>query len=155
PGMRVLDCGCGPGTLTTGLAEVVLPGSVVGLDVERAQVQRGTVLARERGIANLAFVQGDVYALPFPDASFDAVLVHALFIPRRELARPLREVRRVLRPGGLAGIADPCGSIIEPATQLTDAYLSLWERVRLHQLGRPLRAAARYRQLLGESGFDD
>jgi ubiquinone/menaquinone biosynthesis C-methylase UbiE len=76
PGMRLLDAGCGQGSITIGLADAVAPGEVVGLDRDPEQVERARALAAERGVTNVRFEVGDAYALPFPDASFDAVFAH-------------------------------------------------------------------------------
>ena len=66
PGMRLLDCGCGPGSITLGLAAVVAPGQVLGFDRERRQVERARSLAANQGKANTCFILGDLCALPFP-----------------------------------------------------------------------------------------
>src|SRR5262249_40740203 len=74
-GMRLLDCGCGPGGITAGLARYVRPGEVVGIDVGGAQLER----ARERADPTdvpVTFREASVYSLPFPDADFDAVFSH-------------------------------------------------------------------------------
>ena len=77
PGLRLLDCGCGPGTITRGLAARVASGEVIGVDLEASQI----ALAQQDpgNPANLRFVQAGVYALPFLAAQFDAVFSHALF----------------------------------------------------------------------------
>src|SRR5258708_6746577 len=80
PGMRLLDCGFGPGTITLGLAEFVAPGEVVGVDLEARQVDAARRRADDQGITNVRFERGDLYALPFPDASFDVVFANAVFI---------------------------------------------------------------------------
>lgn len=54
-GMRVLDVGCGPGSITLGLAEVVAPGHVDGFDLQPAMVDRARTLASERGVENVTF----------------------------------------------------------------------------------------------------
>ena len=68
PGMRLLDAGCGPGTITVGLAAAVAPGEVVGLELSPAMVEQARALASERGVANVRFEVGDAQALPVPDA---------------------------------------------------------------------------------------
>jgi ubiquinone/menaquinone biosynthesis C-methylase UbiE len=107
PGMAVLDCGCGPGTITIGIAERVGVGPVVGVDISDAQVELGREKAAERGILNVSFKQGSAYELPFPDASFDAVFSNALLEHLREPTRALQEFLRVLRPGGRVGVSGP------------------------------------------------
>ena len=105
-GMRVLDVGCGPGSITLGLAEVVAPAEVVGVDLQPAQVEQARALAAERGVTNARFEVASVYELPFPNGSFDAVLAHGVLMGLREPVRALQELRRVLRPGGVVGVRD-------------------------------------------------
>jgi len=106
PGMRVLDIGCGPGTITVGLAEAVAPGEVTGIDIEPSQVEMGRVRAAELGLENCRFEAASVYALPFPDASFDVVFGHTILMQFADLTPVLAEVRRVLKPGGLAAFRE-------------------------------------------------
>jgi len=105
-GMRLLDCGSGPGSITCDLAEVVVPGGVVGLDVQPSLVDRACVLASEHGLGNVRIEVGSIDALPSPDGTFDACLVHKVPVHLGEPLAALREVRRVLKPGGLVGIRD-------------------------------------------------
>jgi ubiquinone/menaquinone biosynthesis C-methylase UbiE len=73
PGMRLLDVGCGPGSITRGLAQRLAPGEVVGLDLSRETLAAARADAAARGLTNLTYAEGSVYELPFPDQSFDAV----------------------------------------------------------------------------------
>ena len=57
PAMRVLDCGCGPGSITLGLAELVTFGEVVGIDIEAGQLEIGREEARRRCLTNVRFEQ--------------------------------------------------------------------------------------------------
>lgn len=104
PGMRVLDCGCGPGSITLDLAEAVAPGEVIGIDLEASQVARAEVNASDRGIANARFQVGDAHKLPFPDASFDAVCAHSVLQYLKDPWKALAEMHRVLKPGGVIAI---------------------------------------------------
>lgn len=115
---RVLDCGCGPGSISCDLAQRVSAGHVTGLDCESSQLELARQRAAELRLDNTTFAGGSVYQLPFADGSFDIVFAHALF---EHLATPdlaLREIRRVLRPGGLAAIRSPDwgGVIVVPET---------------------------------------
>jgi ubiquinone/menaquinone biosynthesis C-methylase UbiE len=121
-GMSVLDCGCGAGSMTLELAARVAPGEVVGLDLEAHVLDRARASAAAQGIGNVRFDQGDIYALPYAGGSFDALFSHALISHLREPARALAEMRRVLKPGGIAAViendaytwlASPSGSAME------------------------------------------
>ena len=63
-------------------------------------------LARERGIANVAFQAGSIYRLPYADASFDAAFACAVLQHMAAPIAALKEVRRVLKRGGVIGIVD-------------------------------------------------
>src|SRR5580658_7753171 len=76
PGMSVLDVGCGPGTITADLARLVDPGQVVGLDAAADVVAQAADSAARTGAPNLRFEVGDLFALPYGDATFDAVHAH-------------------------------------------------------------------------------
>jgi ubiquinone/menaquinone biosynthesis C-methylase UbiE len=105
-GMRLLDVGCGPGSITLGLADAVRPGEVTAIDLSDDVLAEARARAAEKGVANVRFAIGDVYALGYPDGTFDAVYAHQVL---QHLARPLdalREMRRVLKPGGLVGVRD-------------------------------------------------
>jgi len=99
PGERVLDLGCGDGT--TALPAAQLGADVLGVDIAANLVRAGRVRAREAGLANCRFQEGDASALhELEDASFDlsVSIFGAMFAPR-----PLdvaRELVRVTRPGG-------------------------------------------------------
>lgn len=107
PGMKLLDCGSGMGALTTSLAEWLAPGEVIGIDREPSQVEAARAWAMEKGIHNVRFELGNIYDIPYPDASFDAVFAFTVLEHVREPLRAMREMRRVLKSGGVAGIYDP------------------------------------------------
>jgi len=106
PGMTVLDVGCGPGSITRGLAERVAPGQVVGIDLSADTLASASQDAAARGVTNLKYDEASVYQLPYPDASFDVAYAHQVFQHLREPAKALREVLRVLKPGGLVAVRD-------------------------------------------------
>ena len=106
PGMNVLDCGCGPGSITVGIARAVAPGRVVGIDHDPAEVTKATQVATELGITNVEFQTGDVYRLRFPDASFDAAHENSVFIHLERPVDAAREIGRVLKDGGVFGARD-------------------------------------------------
>lgn len=67
PGMSLLDVGCGPGTITVGLAAKVAPGQVVGIDVGASEVAKAAEHANSLGLKNTRFEVGDATALKFKD----------------------------------------------------------------------------------------
>jgi len=95
---RVLDAGCGGGGTALSLAEE--SAFAVGLDLEARFRDSGTLLCREKGISNVAFVQADGASLPFRDATFELVLSHSVIEHVRSAEGYLQECRRVLRSGG-------------------------------------------------------
>ena len=154
PGMSVLDCGCGPGSLTVDIADLVTPGKVIGIDLEASQFVHGRDLARQRGTANVSFERGDISRLQFENSTFDAVFVHAVLYHLSDPQRALREVRRVLKPGGVVGIldADRGGDICAPTSAGIERGWSLIDRVLRHH-GANLRFGRTQRALLREIGF--
>ena len=139
PGMSLLDCGCGPGSITVGLAEAVAPGSVVGIDVEPTQLAMAERAAQDHTLANVRFQTASVYQLPFPDHSFDAVFSHALFEHLAEPLDALREVRRVLRPGGFAAIVSPdwAGNVMAPPDAEARRAVEVFQSIQRRNGGNP------------------
>jgi SAM-dependent methyltransferase len=134
PGLRVLDCGCGPGSITLGIARAVSPAEVVGVDFAESQILRAKEASAERAIANVRFVAASCYALPFDNDSFDCVFSHALLEHLAEPHRALREFHRVLKPGGRVGVCSPDwgGFVLAPESlalnSARDAYTALQGR---------------------------
>jgi ubiquinone/menaquinone biosynthesis C-methylase UbiE len=100
--MHVLDCGCGPGSITIDFAEVVASGAVVGIDLAPSHIAWARAQAAQRGITNVRFAVGDILHLPFPDATFDAVFGHTILIQLPNPFSVLTEVYRVVKSGGLS-----------------------------------------------------
>ncbi len=113
-GMRLLDAGCGPGTVTTGLARAVSPGEVIGLDAASGVLEHARAHASEEAVDNVSFVAGDVYQLEFADAEFDVVYANQLLQHLTDPVRAIAEMRRVLRPGGLLAVRDADYATMSP-----------------------------------------
>jgi SAM-dependent methyltransferase len=154
PGMSLLDCGCGVGSITVDLAERVAPGQVVGVDIDAGQLAKARAEAARRGLINVRFDVASVDDLPFPDASFDAALAHTLLFHLPDPLRALRALRRVLKPGGVVCVSDDDWStrVLSPADPLVERAWELMTRVVQHHGGNPFYAR-HLRSLLLEAGF--
>lgn len=127
PGMRLLDVGCGPGTLTADLAELVAPGPVVGVDGSASVLEQAPAVPAG---ADLSFRQGDAYALAFESGSFDVVHAHQLLQHLGDPVAALREMRRVCAPGGVVAVRDSdyAGFTWWPEEPAIDRWLELYRR---------------------------
>jgi SAM-dependent methyltransferase len=106
-GLELLDVGCGPGSITLGLARSVAPGRVVGIDHDGEHVSQARALAAETGVDNAGFEVGDALALPIEDDRFDVAFENDLFVHLASRAPDAAlEIRRVLKPGGLFAARD-------------------------------------------------
>lgn len=110
PGHRVLDIGCGTGTMAVLIKRLHPEVEVVGIDPDPKALARGRRKA-ERASTSIQFDQGFADDMPYPDASIDRVFSSLMFhhLPREVKEGTLREVRRVLKPGGLFGLLDFAG----------------------------------------------
>ncbi|MER3445518.1 MAG: hypothetical protein C4291_01185 [Candidatus Dadabacteria bacterium] len=153
-GMDILDCGCGPGTITVDIAEIVSPGSVVGIDVETNQFHIGRTRALERGVSNIRFELGNAYDIPFSDGSFDAVFAHAVLYHLSDPCKALKEIYRVLRRGGIIGVRDTDrdGHIFTPSNPMIEQAWALIENVMSYK-GSNLYFGRTHRALLRKTGF--
>ncbi len=131
PGLRLLDVGCGPGSITADLAAVVAPGEVVGIDNVAVVLAQAEELGRERGLSNVRYQDASVYALPFPDASFDVIHAHQVLQHLADPVAALAEMRRVVKPGGLVAARDSdFGTMVhDPHEPLLDRWLDLYHQV--------------------------
>lgn len=107
PGMRLLDIGCGTGTMAVLIKRLHPNVSVVGLDPDPKALARANAKAQTAHL-DIQFDRGFSDELPYPDASFDRVLSSLMYhhLPSAEKSKTLREVRRVLRPGGSFHLLD-------------------------------------------------
>jgi ubiquinone/menaquinone biosynthesis C-methylase UbiE len=137
PGTDLLDVGCGPGTITADLARRLAPGRVLGLD-RSAEVLEAA--RRDAGdLATLEYREGDAYALPVEDASFDAVHAHQVLQHLADPVAALREMRRACRPGGVVAARDGdyASMAWHPADPALDHWLDLYRRAARANGGEP------------------
>jgi SAM-dependent methyltransferase len=156
PDMAVLDCGCGRGTITLGLAEAVPDGRVVGVDLDKDSLLVARCSAALMGRGNLAFIVADGRRLPFHDAAFDAVLCHSMLETLDDPTNVMAELRRVTKHGGVVGAASvDYGGLILAGEQIAgprrfyDIRQQVWRAVGIAEpnMGRRLRG------LFQEAGF--
>jgi demethylmenaquinone methyltransferase/2-methoxy-6-polyprenyl-1,4-benzoquinol methylase len=135
PGDHVLDACCGTGDLA--LADLAAGGRVVGLDFSERMLERA-----RRKSSEIDWVRGDAQALPFADGSFDAVTIGFGVRNLDDLELGLRELRRVLRPGGRLGVLE----ITRPRGLLAPFY-RVWFDGVVPLLGRLVPGGSAYTYL--------
>ncbi len=107
PGMQAADLGCGVGATTRGLAEMVGPtGRVTGVDVSAPQIEQAGQACAAAGHTNVTFVEASAAATGLPRNSFDLVYCRFLLLHLVDPADCLREMRELLKPGGILAIED-------------------------------------------------
>lgn len=153
--MRVLDLGCGPGTITVGLAHIVAPGFVTGIDHDQANIEAAGKLAAQKGIANINFQVGSALSLSIENNSFDAAFENNLFVHlAKNAVHSAEEIYRVLKPGGFfaARDADADSVVWGNRPELFDEFDKIfyaWHSAR----GSDLRLGKKLPVILRNAGF--
>lgn len=139
PHMKILDIGCGPGTITADLAALVPDGHVTGVDHAPGILDQARATAAERGLENVDFAVADVHALDHPDNTFCVVHAHQVLQHVGDPVQALREMRRVTRPGGLVAVRDSDYAAMTwfPVSAGMDEWLDLYRRVARANGGEP------------------
>jgi SAM-dependent methyltransferase len=144
-GAHVLDLGCGAGIDALLAAGRVGPtGRVTGLDLLPEMCERGRAYAREAGLTNVEFIEGEMEAIPLPDDSIDAIISNGVINLSARKMRALFECARVLRPGGHLCLTDvtldetdlPPEVLTHPAAWSGCAAGAMSQRSLLRGLGR-------------------
>ena len=145
-GGNVLDLACGPGIYARPLARHVRAGTVVGLDLSLPMLRYARRRAAEERIDNLTFVRASAMDLPLPDGRFDAVNCCGALHLFPDAGKALREVGRVLKPGGTFAAA----AFREPGlTRRTGA-----DSLRRNAIGLHAFSESEVERLLAEAGFE-
>jgi SAM-dependent methyltransferase len=131
PGARVLDVGCGPGTITADLAARVAPGAVIGIEPTPDPLADARAHAAAVGAENATFAVGDAYALDYPDGAFDVVHAHQVLQHLGDPVAALREMLRVCAPDGVVAArdADYAAMTWYPADPELDRWLAVYRAV--------------------------
>ncbi|MEE1784065.1 methyltransferase domain-containing protein [Streptomyces sp. SP17BM10] len=155
PGQALLDVGCGPGTITADLAELVGPsGRVVAVDTSAEVLEQAAAYVAGRGLSNVVFEVADVHRLSHRDGEFDVVHAHQVLQHVADPVAALREMRRVLAPGGVVAARDVDYASMTwyPEAPALDDWLALYRRTARHNGGEP-DAGRRLLSWAREAGF--
>ncbi len=156
PGMRLLDFGCGPGTISVGLAEAVQPGVLHGMDMEASQIEIARAAALAGGHGNMELRTGDVTDMPFEDGFFDVAHCNAVLMHVPDTPAVLAEVRRVLKPGGLLACRELIKSscFFEPGVDGLNAGWDTFGDLLAVNGGHP-QMGRQLKRVFQEAGFTD
>jgi ubiquinone/menaquinone biosynthesis C-methylase UbiE len=129
-GMRVADFDCGVGLVTRMLAEIVGPsGHVTGIDVSQQQLDQARAWCTRGGLGHTSFVQADASNTGLPRDSYDLVYSRFLLLHLPDPMACLREMRQVLRPGGVLVVEDgDLASATSVRATALDAFSTLFGR---------------------------
>lgn len=154
PGHRVLDVGSGPGTITCDLAGLV--SHVVAIEPVETALEFTRQEADRRGVTNISLQTADVHHLPFPDDSVDIAHAHQVLQHLPDPVTALREMARVVRPGGYVAVRDSdySGFLWHPRTSALDAWLDLYLALAREAGGEP-DAGRWYPAWAAAAGLDD
>jgi ubiquinone/menaquinone biosynthesis C-methylase UbiE len=154
PGMRLLDVGCGPGSITVGLALAVEPAHTIGIDPSESVIQTARSFATTQPAKHLTFEVGNIYEPRFGAESFDAIFAHQVLQHLRRPVDALQQFRALLTSGGVVGVRDvDWGSTtFYPENQGMRRFLALYYELARRNGGEP--NAGRYlRHWFREAGF--
>jgi ubiquinone/menaquinone biosynthesis C-methylase UbiE len=154
PGSYVLDAACGAGIQTCYLARMSSDSSFTGIDTSRSSIIKASKLKKRSKLKNVRFRVGDVFELPFEDATIDHIIFSFGLEYVKNPERALKELKRVLRPGGtITVISGDLGSCI--FWPETSDSLELWEAMqRAHEfLGGDSSAGRKIYPILHQTGF--
>jgi long-chain acyl-CoA synthetase len=156
PGMRLLDVGCGPGSITAGLALHAKPGETIGIDASSQVIEMARLLLDAKTAKYLSFEVGNIYASRFGGGTFDAVFAHQVL---QHLPRPvdaLEQMRSLLTPGGLVGarVVDWGSATFYPENPGIARFLALYYELARRDGGEP-NAGRHLPRWLRQAGFVD
>lgn len=136
-GMRLLDIGAGPGTITLDLADRV--AEVTATETGEKELALSRELATVRGKSNIVFTVQDVHELDLPDDTYDITHAHQVLQHVADPVKALREMRRVTRPGGMVAVrdADYLAFAWWPVMPELDEWLTLYRSVARANGGEP------------------
>lgn len=150
--MTILDVGCGPGSITIDLARLVAPGHVTGIEYVPGPLEKARALAASQGVTNVSFEVGDAHYLPFANESFDVVHAHQVLQHIADPVRALREMRRVVKPGGFVACRESASMTWYPDSEGLKTWERLTRRMGADKGGNP-HPGSRIHVWAEEAGF--
>jgi|TARA_B100000519_G_scaffold71184_1_gene61181 ubiquinone/menaquinone biosynthesis C-methylase UbiE len=128
---NILDVGCGPGSITVGLARWAAEGSVTAIDLGESILEAARNTVAESGVTNVLVQEASVYELPFEDDSFDISYAHQVLQHLTDPVLALSEMARVTRPGGYVAArdADYYTMCCSPESKLIDEWRRIYRLV--------------------------
>lgn len=137
PSMKILDIGCGPGSITIDLAKHVPSGAVVGVEYVPDPLDGARALAEQEGVKNVTFQTADIHSLPFDANTFDIVHVHQVLQHIADPIKALTEMRRVAKQGGIVAARESQALTWSPPSAGLDKWLDLTVRMAREKGGNP------------------
>jgi 2-polyprenyl-3-methyl-5-hydroxy-6-metoxy-1,4-benzoquinol methylase len=131
PGLRVIDIGCGPGTLSADIARRVAPAETLGLDPAPEVIAEASRMLESPDLENLSFAVGDLFAIGDEVGRFDVVHAHQVLQHLVDPVAALRAMATLLDDGGIVAARDADYSAMTwfPAEPLLDRWLDIYRRV--------------------------
>jgi ubiquinone/menaquinone biosynthesis C-methylase UbiE len=152
PSMKILDIGCGPGTITADLAKLLPQGSIIGLDTKEEVLQKAREHAKSKGIQNIQFITGDVFKLDFVDGEFDIVFAHQVLQHVGDIAAALREMSRVTKAGGLVAARDMSHMLYYPEMEGLNRFVEIFNQIS-RGLGGVPRTGSMLKKFARQAGW--
>ncbi|MBN1946707.1 MAG: methyltransferase domain-containing protein [Bradymonadales bacterium] len=106
PDFAVLELGPGPGYFSPAVARALPQGKLVLVDIQQEMLEMAKKRLDDQGVVNVEYCQGDALALPAEDGSFDVAFLVSVLGEVPDRARSVKELHRVLRPGGLLSVTE-------------------------------------------------
>lgn len=141
----LLDCGCGPGSITLDFASILGKGRVIGIDFESSQIEFAKQLMKEKKISNAEFHVADILNLPYGNNTFNIAFTNGVLWTVQETLQALEELKRVVKPGGIIACREPSfeGLLYYPESKVFEKAFHLQKRSldalgNKHNLGKEL-----------------
>jgi len=138
-GMKILDVGCGPGSITAGLARWVGDGSITAIEPGGDILETAAETLSAAGVDNVILDEASVYELPYLDGSFDMAYAHQVLQHLTDPVAALEEMRRVVRPGGHVAVRDADYYTMSgyPESETIDRWRDVYRKVARHNDAQP------------------